>query len=46
MQEAKDLHFTENYLPQISNNYAGGTSYYLNDNFVHEIRGTLRYRLQ
>ncbi len=29
-----------------SNNYAGGTSYYLNDNFVHEIRGTLRYRLQ
>ena len=41
-----DLGYRLLYLPQISNNYAGGTSYYLNDNFVHEIRGTLRYRLK
>ena len=41
-----DLGYRMLYMPQISNNYAGGTSYYLNDNFVHEIRGTLRYRLQ
>ena len=33
------------YLPQLSNNVEGGASYYLNDNTIHEVRGTLRYRL-
>jgi hypothetical protein len=34
------------YLPQISNNTPGVSSFYLNDNTVHEVRGTLRYRFQ
>ena len=34
------------YLPQISNNTPGASSFYLNDNTVHEVRGTLRYRFQ
>ncbi len=30
------------YLPQISNNTPGASSFYLNDNTVHEVRGSLR----
>ena len=39
-----DLGYRMIYLPKISN-YAA-TPYYLNDNTVHEIRGTVRYRFQ
>lgn len=42
-----DLGYRLLYLPKISNYAAGtGTSYYLNDNTVHEVRGTVRYRFQ
>ena len=41
-----DLGYRLMYLPQISNNTPGVASFYLNDNTVHEVRGTLRYRFQ
>lgn len=41
-----DVGYRMMYLPQISNNTPGVASFYLNDNTVHEVRGTLRYRLQ
>jgi hypothetical protein len=41
-----DLGYRLVYMPQMSNNVTfPGSSYYLNDNFVNEIRATLRYRL-
>jgi len=46
-----DLGWRGIYMPQISNGEAALTPpaispYYYNDNFIHELRGTLRYRLQ
>jgi hypothetical protein len=41
-----DVGYRLMYLPQISNNNPGGGSFYLNDNTVHEVRGTVRYRFQ
>lgn len=41
-----DVGYRLMYLPQISNNTHGVSSFYLNDNTVHEVRGTLRYRFQ
>jgi hypothetical protein len=41
-----DVGYRLMYLPQISNNTPGAASFYLNDNTVHEVRGTLRYRFQ
>jgi hypothetical protein len=41
-----DVGYRMMYLPQISNNNPGGGSFYLNDNTVHEVRGTVRYRFQ
>lgn len=38
-----DLGYRLLYLPKISN-YVPGDTFYLNDNTVHEIRGTVRYR--
>jgi hypothetical protein len=38
-----DLGYRFLYLPKISN-YVAGDSFYLNDNTVHEVRGTVRYR--
>ena len=40
-----DLGYRMIYMPKISN-YVPGASFYLNDNTVHEIRGTVRYRFQ
>jgi len=43
-----DLGYRLIYMPQLSNNQtasSGHNSYYLNDNFVNEVRATLRYRL-
>jgi opacity protein-like surface antigen len=40
-----DLGYRGIYIPQITNAQEGpNTSFYLNDNFKHEVRGTLRYR--
>jgi opacity protein-like surface antigen len=40
-----DLGYRLIYMPQIGNNAVGPTpAYYINNNFVHEVRGTLRYR--
>jgi opacity protein-like surface antigen len=42
-----DLGYRFIYLPQLSNNALGpDPSWYLNDNTVHEIQASLRYRLQ
>lgn len=41
-----DVGYRLMYLPQISNNTPGVASFYLNDNTIHEVRGTLRYRFQ
>jgi hypothetical protein len=42
-----DLGYRLIYMPKISNYVSGNnTSFYLNDNTVHEIRGTVRYRFQ
>jgi hypothetical protein len=41
-----DLGYRLLYMPQLSNNVAGGTSYYINDNTIHEVRGTIRHRFQ
>jgi hypothetical protein len=41
-----DLGYRLLYMPTITNDAVGMPSYYLNGNTVHEIRGTLRYRLQ
>jgi len=41
-----DLGYRMIYMPTITNNAVGKASYYLNGNTIHEIRGTLRYRLQ
>jgi hypothetical protein len=41
-----DVGYRLMYLPQISNNTPGAASFYLNDNTVHEVRGTVRYRFQ
>jgi hypothetical protein len=41
-----DLGYRLIYMPQLSNNVEfPRSSYYLNQNFVNEIRATLRYRL-
>jgi hypothetical protein len=40
-----DLGYRLLYMPKISN-YVAPTSWYAYDNTVHEVRGTLRYRLQ
>jgi hypothetical protein len=43
-----DLGYRLIYMPQLSNNQtfaSGHNSYYLNDNFVNELRATLRYRI-
>jgi len=40
-----DVGYRLMYLPKISN-YVPSGSFYLNDNTVHEIRGTVRYRFQ
>lgn len=34
------------YMPTITNNAYGMSSWYINGNTVHEVRGTVRYRLQ
>lgn len=39
-----DLGYRMIYMPNISNGVAGGTSYYINNPTVHELRGTVRYR--
>lgn len=40
-----DLGYRGIYMPEISNSQVGpSTSFYVNDNFIHEVRGTLRYR--
>lgn len=41
-----DVGYRLMYLPQISNNTPGVSSFYLNDNTIHEVRGTVRYRFQ
>lgn len=42
-----DLGYRLIYMPQLSNNALGpDPSWYLNDNTVHEVQATLRYRLQ
>jgi hypothetical protein len=41
-----DVGYRLMYMPQISNNTPGVASFYLNDNTIHEVRGTLRYRFQ
>ena len=42
-----DLGYRMIYMPQLSNNAVGpDTSWYLNGNSVHEVRATVRYRLQ
>jgi hypothetical protein len=41
-----DVGYRLMYLPQISNNTPGVASFYLNDNTIHEVRGTIRYRIQ
>lgn len=41
-----DLGYRMIYMPTITNNAVGMPSYYLNGNTIHEIRGTVRYRLQ
>lgn len=45
-QMVADVGYRLMYLPQLSNNTPGAASFYLNDNTVHEVRGTLRYRFQ
>ena len=40
-----DLGWRGLYLPKVSN-YVSGGSFYLNDNTVNEVRGTVRYRFQ
>jgi len=40
-----DVGYRMLYMPKISN-YVPGDTFYLNDNLVHEIRGTVRYRFQ
>lgn len=41
-----DLGYRLIYMPTITNNAVGMPSYYLNGNTIHEIRGTVRYRIQ
>jgi hypothetical protein len=42
-----DLGYRLIYMPQISNNAVGpDTSWYLNNNTIHELQASLRYRLQ
>jgi hypothetical protein len=41
-----DVGYRLMYLPELSNNLHGAASWYLNDNTVHEVRGTVRYRFQ
>jgi hypothetical protein len=41
-----DLGYRMLYLPKISNYAPGAGSWYIYDNTVHEVRGTLRYRFQ
>jgi hypothetical protein len=41
-----DVGYRALYIPQISNGDASITPYYVNQNLIHEVRGTLRYRLQ
>ena len=43
----EDLGYRGIYMPQITNGDAATGSaspYYINNNFIHEVRGTLRYR--
>lgn len=43
-----DLGYRMTYMPQVTNGSAAmlpvGSPYYINDNVIHEVRGTLRYR--
>lgn len=39
-----DMGYRMVYLPTITNGANDTTPFYLNDNFIHELRGTLRYR--
>ena len=43
-----DLGYRLVYMPQITNGSAAmlpvGSPYYINENMIHEVRGTLRYR--
>jgi hypothetical protein len=41
-----DLGYRLIYMPTITNNAYGMASWYINGNTIHEIRGTVRYRLQ
>jgi hypothetical protein len=41
-----DVGFRLLYLPTITNNVSGAGNYFLYDNTVHEVRGTVRYRFQ
>lgn len=39
-----DIGYRMVYMPQITNGDASTTPFYVNQNFIHEIRGTIRYR--
>jgi hypothetical protein len=41
-----DVGYRGLYIPQISNGDASTVPYYVNQNMIHEVRGTIRYRLQ
>ncbi|RYE07981.1 MAG: porin family protein [Hyphomicrobiales bacterium] len=41
-----DLGYRLIYMPQLSNNAVATPSFYLNDNTLHEVRATVRYRIQ
>lgn len=41
-----DIGYRGMYIPQITNGDASITPYYINQNIIHEVRGTVRYRLQ
>jgi hypothetical protein len=41
-----DLGYRMIYMPTITNKALGMPSYYLNDNTIHEVRGTVRHRFQ
>ena len=41
-----DVGYRGMFIPQISNGDASVTPYYVNQNIVSEVRGTVRYRLQ
>ncbi len=41
-----DLGYRMIYEPTISNNALGMPSWYINNNTIHEVRGTVRYRFK